>query len=173
MANTADLVGPMAIWIGISLVFGPFQVWMGASKCRRRENPPRPWSECVTISLADGNLFIFAIGTAGSVMAVALMELYRDHGVLHQFKPLGFLLLIVSLLTIVIASVAWTDAKAAQSTSGPAGGKRKPNLAHDLHGLIGERDVRGSVYFASIAFVCALVIEGLRLVEALGPAPKP
>lgn len=172
MSNTADFLasmfGPMAIWIGISLVFGPFQVWMGASKYRRRKTGPPPWSECVTISLADGNLFIFSIGTAGSVMAIGLMELYRDHGALHHFKVVGFVLLIIAIIVIVAAAVIWTDAKAAQPEPRAAKGKRgKPDPVHDVHGLISARDVRGSVYFASIAFICALVLEGLRLVEAL------
>ena len=172
MPSTADFIapmfGPMAIWLGISLVFGPFQVWISASKCRRRKTPPPPWSECVTLSLADGNLFIFSIGTAGSVMAIGLMELSRDHGALHHFKVVGFSLLFISIVITVAAAVIWTDAKAAQSASSPVKGKRsKPDLAQELDGRINARDVRGSVYFASIAFICALVIEGLRLIEAL------
>src|SRR5947208_2226088 len=105
MANQTDLFapmfGPMAIWLCISAIFGPFQVWMGASKCRRRQTPPLSWSDCVMTSLADGNLFIFAIGTAGGVLAVALMEFYRAEGELFRFRGVGIVLMLISLGIIV------------------------------------------------------------------------
>ena len=171
MASSSDLIvpmfGPMAIWICISAVFGPFQVWMGASKCRRRQSPPPPWSDCVMTSLADGNLFIFAIGTAGGVLAVALMEFYHGHGELYRFRGVGIVLIIASLLIIVLAAHAWTDAKSAHSAQGGHRGSQQALLVHAIHGTIDPRDVHGSIRYGFMAFTCALMTEGLRLVEAL------
>jgi hypothetical protein len=167
MTNSSDLFGPMAIWICISAVFGPFQVWMGASKCRRRQNPPPDWSDCAMASLADGNLFIFAIGTAGGVLAVALMEFYRGHGELFEHRGIGMVLIIASLVIIVLSAHAWTDAKAAQPPPTGHRGAQQNSLTHAIHGIINPRDVHGSIYYGGAAFTCALTTEGLRLFEAL------
>jgi len=171
MTNASDLIipmfGPMAIWILVSIVFGPFQVWMGTSKLRRRRKPPLAWSECVLISLADGNLFIFAIGTAGGVLAVALMEFTRGNGELFNFRIVGIFLMLISLFIIVWAAHAWTDAKAAHSAKENNRGPHHARLIHTVHGLIDRRDVVGSIWYASFAFICALVTEGLRLVATI------
>ena len=173
MAGSSELIapmfGPMAIWILISAVFGPFQVWMGASKFRRRQSPTPPWSSCVMASLADGNLFIFAIGTAGGVLAVTLMEFFNGHGELFHFRSVGISLIIASLFIIALAAHAWTDAKAAANPiPRTRHGASDAHLLHALHAPIALRDVKGSIRYGFMAFTCALVTEGLRLIEALG-----
>ena len=76
---------------------------MGALKCRRRAITPPSWWECILVSLGDGNLFIFAIGTAGGVLAVGLMEFYRGAGELHHYRGMGVFLILASFLIIFFA----------------------------------------------------------------------
>jgi hypothetical protein len=163
------MFGPMAIWLCISVVFGPFQVWMGVLKIRRRNVPAPTVRECVAKSLGDGNLFIFSIGTAGSVLAVALMEFYRGAGGLFEYRGIATLLIIISLFVIVFAAHEWTDAKSAahDHTAPPS-----PSTQHAATGPtdadeIARRDIEWSMRFATLAFICALLTEGLRLIEAL------
>ncbi len=153
----ADYIGVLLIWVSVSLTFSLLQVWMGTMKWRRRANPPPTWPECVLVSLADGNLFIFSISTAGSVLAVVLIDFFLHEGIVTKFSLLGIGLILCSFIIIVLSAIEWTDAKSAHVRRGG-----HSNSMASVHGLLKPRDIVGSVRFASFAFICALITEALK-----------
>src|SRR5579862_1388731 len=165
LASILPMLWPMIIWVIVASVFGLFQVWWGASKYRHRKLPVPSWIECIRTSIADGNLFIFSIATAGGVFAVTLMEISSSRGQLFQFIQVGALLILASVFVIFFSAHFWAEAKSGTSHQSAKGRPRSAPTRYDLHGLIDDTYIPISIRLASASFICALITEGLRLAE--------
>ena len=98
-------------------------------------------------------------------MAIALMEFYRDHGALHHFKPIGFYAAhhLFPDHRGLLLRVDGCQGRASGSRDRRQKTQQARSLSAALHGTINPRDAVNSVYYASAAFVCALVTEGLQM----------
>jgi hypothetical protein len=150
---------PMLLWTSVSAVFGLFQIWTGTLKCRHRA-PDIGWDQCVKASMADGNLLIFAIGTAGGVLAVTLSELFRRSGGLYEHYQASILMIPVAFIIIVFAANAWTEGKVANGSKPKGSGSWSETSG--LSAELDDRSITESIYAGSCALIFAIITEALR-----------
>jgi len=142
-------------------VFGLGQVWVGAVTSYSRAPRPRLFRASIWENLLDGNLFIFSISAAGTVLASSVglvLSGYRTHAAgAATTNPTKAVLAVWLLLLIVVlvfaATFMWTNFKSKYDA--------RQQSQRDTAGP-DPFEITASVYCASIAVLAAFFAELLR-----------